>query len=403
MIGQPFRVTHRLSLCLALASAFAPSSDLACQSGGFVITLGIDTMQLERFEWRGNVLAGVIAARSPSSRLVRYELTLDNSGRVQRFEMRATDGEGRSLPRPPRHGTFEYLVDTIVRTTDRDSGGPLVQRIPAPTSVFPGPWLPYTGMTFLAYELAFRDARSRSADNETSIALLTMLPGSLTAQRIKAWFVSADSAELDYFGRARSGWKFSSDGRLLRADWTGTTYGYRATRVEQPPDVESVAMRWAAAERAGTTIGAMSPRDSSLGRVGPVNVTVTYSRPAQRGRVVWGGVVPWGQVWRLGADMATHVTFSGDVRVGGARVPAGTYTLWMLPHSPGTAELIVNRQTRIFGTAYNATHDLMRVPMTARKRSMATERLTIRLEPEALVVEWGTLAWTVPVVQERGW
>jgi hypothetical protein len=367
----------------------------AAQSGGFVVRLGRDTMHVERFDRVGDRITGSIAARAPASRLSHYEMTVDPTGRVRHFAMRSTTGDGQPLPRPPRIGAFEFIGDSLIRTIDRDSGGPLVQRMAAPLPVFPGPWLPYTGMTFLSYELALQDARRRAVNGEGSIALLSMLPTSRTPQQTTAWFVAPDSAELDYFGRARSGWKFAADGRLIRADWTGTTFAYRIERVDVAPDVAGIAAQWAASERASAGAGAMSPRDSTSGSVGNVRVKVTYARPAQRGRRIWGDVVPWGRVWRLGADLATHVSFSGDVRIGDVPVPAGTYTLWMLPIGPGRAELIVNRQTQIFGTAYNPEHDLARIPLTSLARPAATERLTIRVSEGRLTVEWAELAWSV--------
>jgi hypothetical protein len=113
--------------------------------------------------------------------------------------MRSTTGRGQPLPRPPWVGTFEFIGDSLIRSIDLDSGGPLVQRMAVPVPVFPGPWLPYTGMTFLSYELALQDARRRAVDGEGAIALLSMLPNSRAAQMTTAWFVARGS------GAARCG------------------------------------------------------------------------------------------------------------------------------------------------------------------------------------------------------
>src|SRR5215471_20221170 len=73
-------------------------------------------------------------------------------------------------------------------------------------------------------------------------------------------------------------------------------------------------------------------------------ITIDYSRPSMRGRKIMGDLVPYGQVWRTGANEATTFVTEGDVKVGDASVPAGHYTLFSLP-SEGTWKLIINKQT----------------------------------------------------------
>src|SRR5579875_514479 len=72
-------------------------------------------------------------------------------------------------------------------------------------------------------------------------------------------------------------------------------------------------------------------------------ITITYGRPSVRGRKIMGGLVPYGQVWRTGANEATTLTTPIPLNIGGANIPAGKYTLWTLP-SEGVWKLIVNKQ-----------------------------------------------------------
>ena len=80
---------------------------------------------------------------------------------------------------------------------------------------------------------------------------------------------------------------------------------------------------------------AASPRDSARGTVGGVSVLVDYGRPYRKGRTVFAadGLVPFGRVWRTGANAATTLVTSGDLTVGGTRLPAGTYTLYTVPNA----------------------------------------------------------------------
>src|SRR5207237_125413 len=77
----------------------------------------------------------------------------------------------------------------------------------------------------------------------------------------------------------------------------------------------------------------LSVRDTVRARVGNAAFTVDYGRPLARGRVLLGNVIPYERVWRTGANAATQFTTSAPITIAGLAVPAGTYTLWTLPHA----------------------------------------------------------------------
>ena len=130
---------------------------------------------------------------------------------------------------------------------------------------------------------------------------------------------------------------------------------------------------------------------------GPSRITIDYGQPHARGREIFGGLVPYGEVWRLGANWATRLTLDFDVRLGDLDVPRGEYTLFLLPRG-GDGELIVSRQTRQWGTDYDASHDLGRTALDRRTLGEAVRSLAITLEPdlpaEAGAVPSGTLRVT---------
>ena len=114
---------------------------------------------------------------------------------------------------------------------------------------------------------------------------------------------------------------------------------------------------------------------------GPSRITIDYGQPHARGRAIFGELVPYGEVWRLGANWATRLTLDFDVRFGDLTVPRGEYTLFMLPRESG-GELIVSRQTRQWGTDYDASHDFGRTPIGRQALAGEVESLTITLEPD---------------------
>lgn len=130
-------------------------------------------------------------------------------------------------------------------------------------------------------------------------------------------------------------------------------------------------------------------------------IAIDYSRPYLKGRKVGQELAPYGQVWRTGANEATALTTEIDLNIGGAKVPAGHYTLYTLP-SEGTWKLIINKQTGQWGTEYDESQDLARVDMQKSKLSEPVEQFTISFDqkgPDAanLVLEWETTRVWVPV------
>ena len=363
------------------------------ERGGFLATLGTDTVHIERFERTATQMHGTIVTRIPMTRVIRWSLETDAAGAPLRYQMSTRAVDGTPLTHNWSSGSFRWTGDTVVRVTIRDRE-PLDHRIPAPRQTLPGAAIPYVGVSFLTYELAFADARRR-AGPDTALYTLTMIGTQTRPAKTKAWLVGADSAELSYFGVAKSGYRFDESGRLMSADWTGTTYRYRIRRIADF-DLDAVAQRWADAEKLGKTFGLLSPRDTVRATVGAASLLIDYSRPSKRGRVIWGDVVPWEEVWRLGADMATHFTTNADVLIGETLVPAGRYTLWMIP-SQETPLLVVSAAVNVFGTQYNPARDVARIPMRRVRVVPETERLTLAVGDGALMVRWDETAWTVPI------
>jgi hypothetical protein len=106
-------------------------------------------------------------------------------------------------------------------------------------------------------------------------------------------------------------------------------------------------------------------------------------------------------VWRTGANAATQFTTPQPITLAGLALPAGTYTLWTIPHVRGV-DLVVNRQVGQWGTQYDPAHDLGRAPMTADSLASPVEAFTIAIEARdarrgALVMAWGAFRWTAPI------
>ena len=137
-------------------------------------------------------------------------------------------------------------------------------------------------------------------------------------------------------------------------------------------------------------------------RVGVTDVSVEYSRPNARERKIFGGLVPYGQVWRTGANAATKITFSTDVKLGGTAVPAGSYALFTIP---GEAEwtVILSKVTEEWGSyAYDPKDDQARVKVKPVAMAEPLETMTIGVQDirsgkANLVIAWEKTKVPVPI------
>ena len=140
-----------------------------------------------------------------------------------------------------------------------------------------------------------------------------------------------------------------------------------------------------------------SPAASVSQRIGLTDITITYHRPAVNKRQVWGQLVPYGQVWRAGANENTVITFSTAVSVGGQRLPAGSYGLHMIPTEHDWT-VIFNKEARAWGSFfYDQKDDAARVTVTPRPADFQ-ERLSYTLDAPDDAGAVATLRWAALAV-----
>ena len=135
---------------------------------------------------------------------------------------------------------------------------------------------------------------------------------------------------------------------------------------------------------------------------GSRTIKTDYSSPRMKGRKIYGGLVPFGEVWRSGANDATTFVTSSDVMVGGKAVPAGSYTIFTVPN-PDKWTLIINKKTGEWGIPYKYESDeLARVDMKVSKLPSPVENFTIAYDKTAtgctMRLDWDTTRASVDIV-----
>ena len=161
----------------------------------------------------------------------------------------------------------------------------------------------------------------------------------------------------------------------------------------------------AQAQAAPATKPVLSPPAKAEVTLGSTAITIDYSRPSVRGREIFGALVPYGKVWRTGANPATSIKTTGDLKIGDLAVPAGSYTLYTLPEASGW-KLIINKQTGQWGTVYNEPQDLGRTPMTVGSNASPVETMVIDFENTSgnsteLHVKWAGVDASVKVTASK--
>jgi hypothetical protein len=120
-------------------------------------------------------------------------------------------------------------------------------------------------------------------------------------------------------------------------------------------------------------------------------ITVDYSSPRAKGRKIFGELVPYGQVWRTGANEATTFVTTANLSAGGKDVPAGSYTIFTVPNADSWS-LIINKHTGEWGVPYKyESEELVRIPMSVAKTSGPVENMTISFDQSGgctLQVSW---------------
>lgn len=150
---------------------------------------------------------------------------------------------------------------------------------------------------------------------------------------------------------------------------------------------------------------APSPTQNVKQDFGLSSVELSYSRPAVKGRKIFGDIVPFGEVWRTGANSATTVTFGDEVTIGGTKIPAGKYGLLTIPDKKSWT-IIISKQTDVTSPAgYKPEMDVVRVTADVAKTKAATESFTMQfanVKPTTceLQMMWDKAAVVLPISTE---
>jgi hypothetical protein len=388
------------TLTLAACSPSHPS-----ERYGFVARLGRDTVSVESVTRSGNTLTSDEVDRFPRVRQRHTQISLGPDGGIQHLVMDIVTPSEPADQRQ-RHVVADVTKDSVLMTKRDGTGAKRWAYATGGETV-----MAHVPQMYSLYELYFAAALRRMAASASTPgdtvhlrqfyidrefdrfplhrAVVRRLPGG-KAEIWHDWLAGIGEATID------TGY------RMLQYSGARTTYKVDVTRLNEQPNVQEIGARFAALETRNGGVSQLSVRDVARGSIGPATFTVDYGRPLARGRQLLGGVIPYGYVWRTGANAATQFSTSAPITLAGLRLPAGTYTLWTIPQETG-ADLIVNKQTGQWGTEYDPKQDLGRAPMQTDTLAAPVEQFTISIAAldnrhGTLTMDWGPFRWTAPIV-----
>ena len=352
-----------LTMMLPAASAVAQKPD----SGAFVVRLGNDTLVLERYVRTADRVQAEALIRSPVTVLRRYDLRLNSQGGIRRFETVDFAPAGQTVLRREQ---VVVVGDSAVQLVMlRDSTTERRFAFTADAA------LPFLNLVQWPNDLIVKRVGNAAGDS----VIIPYLSGTNTAPFVVKR-ISADSVTIRHPARGVTRVHLDAHNRIQHMDQSATTLKLLVAR-EPWLSLETLVQSFAARD-ANQPRRELSPRGETKGTVDGANIVVDYGRPLKRGREIFGKVVPYGQLWRTGANTATQFSTDRDIIIAGKTLPAGQYSIFSIPQQREWT-IIINRETDQAGTAHKAAHDIMRVPARVGSLDDVVEQFTIVVTDEA--------------------
>ena len=142
-----------------------------------------------------------------------------------------------------------------------------------------------------------------------------------------------------------------------------------------------------------------SPPATATGKIDGATITINYSSPFVKGRTIWGELVPYGKVWRAGANAPTIIETDKDLEIEGKDLPAGKYAVYVIPEKD-EATVIFGKDPAIGANKYTEANDQLRVKVKTKKADEFTESLAYKVEKNKIVLVWENVAIPLKVKKD---
>ncbi|RIV19998.1 DUF2911 domain-containing protein [Fibrisoma montanum] len=342
-------------------------------TASFVGRMGVDTVLVETYTMINNHLYGKAFIRVPEDYIGEFSIHFYPDGSIREFNINAMNPLNSSLPFEAKSGAFEYRLNMNCRNdtctyynseAGRDSEKQF--RHPARKMDFVGGWVPL---------ISLMEWQCRRLAKSGGQALpLKMINHNIGVYDIRVRYQTKDKILFGGPFLEYTTISVNQEGRIQSVDGMGTPWNYNVTK-HVPIDVDAVARRMT--QTPG--IGIPSPTESLQASIQQSTITLTYGRPYKRGRVIFGGVVPYDSLWRTGANGPTTITVENDIHIEKRVLPKGTYSIYTIPK---VAEwvLIFSTDLTHWPTDPDRTKELVAVRIPVRKSTDIKQQFTLELK-----------------------
>lgn len=362
--------------------------DFLNRSGCLIYRLGPDTTAIGNYEMKGYEFSMTVADLTEAVTVSKLKGEFFPNG-----ELKALEG---NLYRPGSGGDSQvlstyklwYASDSTVIEIRRNNSAPVIRKYPVKIMVANA-----LGGYTLVYmpALLVNFALQGKVDSIASHHIVFNSARDFSIRRLGGGAFLAGSAVMGYFTL-----EVDKNKELRSVDGIGTSWNIKGTVVPMV-NMDSVIAVWVRNDRVRPHRPITNKLDSAIAVINGDTIKIRYSRPSARGRVIFGGVVPYDRYWRTGADAATKLTIGRPLYFDGKELPAGQYSIWTVPSKKGWT-LMVNRRADIWGTEYHPEDDVLRVPMSVETLAAPIELLTIQILPAdkggKIEVSWDNLKAT---------
>ncbi|GAB3999657.1 hypothetical protein GCM10028807_50510 [Spirosoma daeguense] len=335
--------------------------------------MGTDTVLVETYTMVNNHLYGKAFVRVPEDYIGEFSIHFHPDGSIREFNVNAMNPLNSSIPFQAKSGVFEYRLNMNCRNdtctyynSERGEKTQTVFRHPTKSVDFVGGWVPFISLMEWNCLRLVKSGKSK-------------IPLKMINHRIGVYDIGVHFAAKDtiiFGGPFLEYTKLNVDpeGRISQVDGIGTPWNYYVSK-HPPIDIEQIAKRMA--KTPGIDIP--SPTETIRANVKKSKIELTYGRPFKRGRVVFGGIVPYDSIWRTGANGPTRISLQHPIRIGTTNIPPGQYSIYSIPQKDKWV-LIFSSDLTSWPTDPNRRKDFAQVVIPAKTTTNRSEQFTITIQ-----------------------
>jgi hypothetical protein len=337
-------------------------------TASFVAKLGVDTVIVETYNMLPNHLFGKSFLRYPEDRIGTFNFHFYPDGSIKHYSMSFMKPDSSYIVSSGTEGLYCEDDTCTWFSSPTQTDAEYINKRPAKKMDFVGGWTPT--LSLIEWNCL------RLIKSGKQVLPITMINDYIGIKEVSLKKKSEDSLIFGGNFLEYAKIKISSEGRIVAYDGTGTPWNYIVTK-NDPINVDKMALRMSQKPK----IGIPSPGANVSFSIGGDTIRLNYGRPFKRGRIIFGGIVPFDSVWRTGANGPTILSLPYDIQFNQTKIPKGVYALYTIPGRTSW-KLILNTNLHRWPTEPDRSKDFATIPLQVQKLGKPVDQFTIDIKPD---------------------